>query len=136
MNQNELTHYGVKGIKWGVRRSIAKRSRKAAKLERKASQKYERERTYESRATKANNPNRAAKNKQKAKNVRAERKTIEKERDKLVTGISKKDIDQGRRYLTRRDSLIYTPLGGAVFSAHQRNINEQVLERYRKDTGR
>lgn len=38
MTNNELTHYGVKGMKWGVRRRLDRnrRSYKAAKLERKA----------------------------------------------------------------------------------------------------
>lgn len=32
MNEQELKHYGVKGMKWGVRRSIGAHSRAAARL--------------------------------------------------------------------------------------------------------
>ena len=32
MNENELMHYGVKGMKWGVRRQIKRNSRTAARL--------------------------------------------------------------------------------------------------------
>ena len=36
MDDSYLTHYGVKGMKWGVRRDIAKRSKMGARIGRAA----------------------------------------------------------------------------------------------------
>lgn len=86
MNQNELMHYGVKGMKWGVRRRIGQKARAAADLERKSN-------TY------AKAVNRSLKwHSKKHSNATY---VLEKTKNELVAQLSKKDIEQGKDFFRR-----------------------------------
>lgn len=119
---NELMHYGVLGMKWGVRRgntskAFAKAARKANKLESKAMEtnlksaklakkalKKEMRATNEDQAKKAREKQFKA-NKLKLKSAKLKKKAIkwEKRMEKEFANVKKSDIskehlDAGKRY--------------------------------------
>ena len=107
-NSGELYHYGVKGMKWGVRKAIGKQARAYAKgyytnrkLSKKASKLDNKISKYAEKYGKSSN---------KVKSLSAKRAKIAKSMDsvqatmkKNVSGLSQKDIQQGKRdYMARK----------------------------------
>lgn len=109
----ELYHYGVKGMKWGVRRNIATKARAAAqykefavgaerninRLERKKAKKGE---GFSERDTIKLNKNK--KLLKRYKNIR----------EKLVKNLSQKDIARGERQIKMMPLLLGAPVSGIV----------------------
>ena len=121
MDQRELTHYGVRGMKWGVRRAIGKNSREAARVGR-----------FEKGTSKL-----LAKNERKlelAKKYSLDTATLQKRvntgralvdgykkrRMQLTKGMSTKDIASGKKGVLGREiavGLLTGPIGAVLFSS-------------------
>lgn len=92
--QNELYHYGVKGMQWGVRRNLGKQSRNAARIKMaydKTKKKIDR---YESRSEKRQLSDRKLEKLNLLKNNARQLMSAYKSG---VKELSKKDIEQGER---------------------------------------
>lgn len=96
MSENELKHYGVKGMKWGVRRSIGARARTAALYKKTIDSEDKTIRKLEGIKSKKGLTDRQAKTLKQTKKLRADNVEY---RNKLVKDISKKDIARGERAL-------------------------------------
>lgn len=113
---NGLIHYGVKGMKWGVRRDIAKRSKMGARIGLRAS-------VYDRIASKLEEKEAYRKNlglspdKKRAQKITAYKHLYEnyrKAQKKLYSDISEADINRGKKAVKR--AMILSPIlyGGLV----------------------
>lgn len=113
---NYLIHYGVKGMKWGVRRDIKKRSRTAARLEVLSNKNKKKINKAEKSIAKKKSDIETYKNfdtekvKRQISKKQSDLKTLRKVgklfdsyRDSLVKDLPEKDINQGRRYVKALD---------------------------------
>lgn len=100
--QDELYHYGIKGMKWGVRREIGKKSKTAAYLERQSAKEGETLLKAIKKRDKANSygyTNEANDYDQVVKTSISRIKKMHNLRNKLVSDMSEKDIKKGRSAL-------------------------------------
>lgn len=123
----ELYHYGVKGMKWGVRRNIGVKARAAAQYKKFANEATRNVNRLEERKVKKGLTDgevaRLKKNQDLARKYTASRNA-------LIKNMSEKDIKRGERAITRRYIL-----GGAINSAAM-NLSDlakaqKLLERER-----
>ena len=131
MNQDELRHYGVKGMKWGVRRARNSRARDAARLKRmsnkldksaaKSENKYqnnkqrikEANRDFElGRISEKKRDRIETKNTKKANKNAINRKDLEKaseilkaNRGLLIKGLSQEEIKRGEKYVAASEAI-------------------------------
>lgn len=140
MSDYELYHYGVPGMKWGVRRAIGKQARayargyyadkslvkKTVKINKKiskATQKY---------GESSNKVDRLKVKRSKINKARAGIKSMMKQN---VKGLSKKDIEKGKRdYKTRQALALATVLTGPSIVTSQRrgeNMSDTWAKRMR-----
>lgn len=98
MNENELMHYGVKGMKWGVRRQIKRNSRTAARL--RALEKVNDKRIKRLKKS-------IAKKQTSINGYEKSKRIYKKYRNHLIKDISEKDIKQGERYIKALDIMSY-----------------------------
>lgn len=135
-NDDYLMHYGVKGMKCGVRKNLGKKAKIAANLERYATQ-------YDANSTRATrkadklagrgNTEGAKIQREKAVSNAKLRNEMYKYRDTLVQDLSQKDINQGRRYVAKSaaiGALLAGPIGSVTAvsldqARTQSYINEQ-----------
>lgn len=125
---DEFYHYGVKGMKWGVRRDLKRKSRKAARLKDQTDDNDKR----------INRLNRSiAKKQKKIKSYENANRAFNAYRNHLVKNLSEKDIKQGERYVKALDILSYPILaipvvgGGIVGGIEGRKLDAaRDAERY------
>lgn len=105
MSDSYFAHYGVKGMKWGVRRDLGKRSRLGANFDRQAMGFRKMADNAISKEDRQTYKNRA--------------KELEKFRDKLYSSLSEKDIAQGKRAVKNRlrASVIATTTASSMLSS-------------------
>lgn len=94
---DELLHYGVKGMKWGVRRSIGKKARQYAYVDRL----YKHSTKYTDRLKRKTDL--SDKQKTKLKRHTDYQKKLETAMDKLVKDIKPDDIKQAKVDLVIRE---------------------------------
>ena len=104
MYESELIHYGVKGMKWGVRRAIGKQAREHARNVGKI-KKYKRK--SNKLQTQINDLKEHNQYSDLADNLKFEKRKIDRMasslqrvNDKLAKGLSPKDIARGKKEVT------------------------------------
>ena len=98
----ELLHYGVKGMKWGVRRNLRRKSVKAARLKSMSNENDKSIRKLEkskARAVSKGKSKSAAKKTNEINRLKEQNKVYSSYRKKLTRDLSDKDIRQGERYV-------------------------------------
>ena len=99
---NNLTHYGVKGMKWGVRRDIARRSKMGYRAGRYAEGYGKKADRLARRQEKWGYSDRRAK---KINSMRSAQKYLKNAQKKLYRDLSDADIKQGERAVKRSNVL-------------------------------
>lgn len=112
MSEYELYHYGVKGMKWGVRRAIGAKSRTAARLNRYA---YKTGVKVKKLERKQKESGLSYSQQEKLKKYRAGVNYANKHRNVLIKNMNQKDIAQGERAIKlNRLAILGGALGGAA----------------------
>lgn len=137
--EDELCHYGVKGMKWGVRRSYGNKAKTAAYLK-KTSNKYEKKAAKftkkAEKATAKGNRDQAKYYNQVAKDMTKRTKDARALRNKLVTNLNQKDIKKGERAMTKlmvASTIMTLPtfgLGTASAAAAKRLTDNARVTKY------
>ena len=120
---DELLHYGVKGMKWSVRRSIGKQARQyayAGRMYKKVSKKIERQ---ESKT------NLSKIQKRKLKKKIDYQKKLETAMDKLVKDIKPDDIKQAKVDLAIREASLQV-MGGLIGRGIYDRSLKKSIKRY------
>lgn len=131
---DELCHYGVKGMKWGVRRDIKKRSRFAAQAS-----DYVRRKDYKIESTKQKIFSRKAANKpvgrqqDKLAKLQKSRDLVNNYKNQLTKNLSKKDILQGQRFLNGSRALASTYGGVAGYGLYNVVSNANMNVRAKRN---
>ena len=123
----ELYHYGVKGMKWGVRRNIGIKSRAAAQYKRFADGANRNVRRLEA---KKNNKGLTDRQAARLKKNRDLARDFTKKRNALVKNMSEKDIKRGERAIKSRILLIGGAAGEVANAMDVARANK-ILERER-----
>lgn len=103
MENDELYHYGVKGMKWGVRRNLKKRSREAARA--KSVIKIGDKEIAKLNKSIARKSRSIEKKKLQISEIKKGQQQLNRYRNHLVKNMSQKDIQQGERYVKGLDVL-------------------------------
>ena len=101
LEQTYLIHYGVKGMKWGVRREMGQRARAGGRLGREADEWARYKNRYDKKIAKVKMKGGSSDKIKKFQNKRT--KAARQERalrvlqKKMYKGLSQKDIDKGKK---------------------------------------
>lgn len=121
---DKLMHYGVKGMKWGVRRDRAKRARMGQRLKERADldsktvdnlKKKRSKMVFDGKDT--------SKLDSQINQISTRQRNTTKLMNRTISGLSQKEIDRGRRYVT-----VMRYAFGGVGEA----VNQARVERYIK----
>lgn len=130
-NEEYLAHYGVKGMKWGVRRAIGQKAKIAADLERRETA-YKKRGDYKTKQAvvydkvtgSRQNKEQKARSKELHANADAQYKAakqMNKYRNEAIKNLSTKDIEQGRKYLLKANAvgvIVAGPIGAGIATGH------------------
>ena len=131
MNQEELMHYGVKGMKWGVRKARNSRARDAARLKRmsnkldksaaKSENKYQNNKQRIKEANRdfelgrisekkrdrieTKNTKKANKNAINSKDLEKVSKVLKANRELLIKDLSQEEVKRGEKYVAVSEVL-------------------------------
>lgn len=135
-SQNDfLEHYGVKGMKWGVRREIGRKSKLGYRAGKYAEQYGKQADRLEA---KQNSRGYSSKRASAISNLRKRQSQLQKAQKKLYKNLSSADIEQGKRAVKRSNVLktvgliAFAPGGaiaGAVLGGH-RVYQESRIDKY------
>lgn len=121
-NSNELYHHGVKGMKWGVRKSISKVSQTSRRMGRAVSaanleaRRRQMERSIARAKTMQKRTNRDYK--AQIKRYKTKMKRLDSLRDTKISDLSEADIDRGRAvYKTMRNVSMSVAVAAASTAA-------------------
>ena len=117
---NYLAHYGVKGMKWGVRKEIARKARTGGRVGIVADAYAKKRSRYDDKISIAKSSGASSGTltslKLKRDKYLIEEKRLKSIQNKLYRGLSKEDIDRGRK-AAKRSPLIAQVLGGPIAGA-------------------
>ena len=131
MNDDCLAHYGVKGMKWGVRRDIAKRSKLGAQIGRQADlydrfiSKQEKKEAYRKNLGLSPNKKRA----QRIATYKRMSKNYRKAQKKLYSDISEADIAAGKKAV-KRAAILNPLLYGSIVGGSIELYKEHKARKY------
>lgn len=112
MNQNELYHYGILGMKWGVRRtpaqlgysksdsSVTKRVKKGKELAAKKKAKEQAKAEKKANAIEKTNRKDALKNRRNLSDADLEKRIKRLKMEKEFKSLTESDISPGRKYVS------------------------------------
>jgi hypothetical protein len=117
---DELIHYGVKGMRWGVRRAIKDAAISSAIEKRVGDRQEKRVNKFESKIAKKSAKGRSTERLARKQAVARKRMEVARSwQKKFSEGLSDKDIRQGQRQL--RNQRIVALLGGGFSMAVQKS---------------
>lgn len=125
VENGELYHYGVKGMKWGVRRSLGVRARAGAMYKNFADSAARNVKRLEAKKAKKGLTNRQAEKLKTNKRLRKEYGDLSKT---LTKDLSQKDIKRGQRVMAARGLL---GASRAIFDAADLVRADKEMERMR-----
>ena len=136
---DELYHYGVKGMKWGVRRAIGRRAKVAATLERNKKT-VDKQIAKTSERIKAYGNDAPVKLRAKNRQLKDYSAKMELYRNKAIKDISDKDIKQGRSWLMKAGImnavLFGAPGAGGTMIYDQVRANRYIKEQTKKKSNK
>lgn len=130
---NYLAHYGVKGMKWKVRRDIAQRSRTSARIDRERAKLEKKISKYTKKVNGLKNKKKPNQKKIRNYSVKLDKHKKKSERlkniqKKLVRGLSEKDIKQGKKQVKIFENLT----SGHLINLFGKREYKRTMKKYSK----
>lgn len=128
LDENFLIHYGVPGMKWGVRRKLGEKARSGYRISKYVDRTNKQIGKLDKKIADYKSSNADTSALMKKRNSLAKlSKNYTKAMNRAYSGLSQKDIDQGRRAVKARrigtmvlatlGSAVGVPIGGAIGGA-------------------
>ena len=122
----ELRHYGVKGMRWGIRRDSNQAPyRKKARIAAMTSAMQKSQQRYIDRLSSKNYLK--PKQKERLKEAKAYKKSLDKTMNTLMKDLSPEDVRKGRQSMHLRTGIIATLAGPFATGAYIGSLTNSVL---------
>lgn len=139
MNNNELMHHGIKGMRWGVRRTQAQLGHKPTSSSKSASSKSDSSKLSKHKRLRKNELKTAAPKKKKLSemseeeiNKKIERMRLEKTYKQLISELNPQKASKGKQFVLRvlekSGENIATQLATYVFGTTVNNVASKFVE--------